>query len=264
MMLSQPNQATIDDNEAGLVPAFLFSQAPLNQDDQMAEAASTVRARFYADAIENPKRSKEAGRPMFDDVEMVEFLFLDDRNTRFVAPADERSRGNGPTYAERYPREYEAFKRGAARAATGTPLEHWPILTTSRVHELKALGILSVDELADASEGIIRNIGRDGRTLQEQARAFIGTAKDGAGTAAMAAELQKLRAQVEALSMASAPAPMPAAMPEPEPESVDINDASDEQLKRFIKDRTGEAPRGKISRDTLMKRVSDLAEQEAA
>lgn len=228
----------------------------------MADAAPTVRARFFADAIENPKRTKEAGRPMFDDVEMVEFLFLDDRNTRFVALADERSRGNGPTYAERYPREYEAFKRGAARAATGTPLEHWPILTTSRVHELKAMGILSVDELADATEGVIRNIGRDGRTLQEQARAFIGTAKDGAGTAALAAEVEKLRAQVAALS--SGPAPMPVATPEPTPESVDINDASDEQLKRFIKDRTGEAPRGNISRDTLMKRAADLAEQEAA
>lgn len=228
----------------------------------MADAAPTVRARFFADAVENPKRTKEAGRPMFDDVEMVEFLFLDDRNTRFVAPADERSRGNGPTYAERYPREYEAFKRGAARAATGTPLEHWPILTTSRVHELKAMGILSVDELADATEGVIRNIGRDGRTLQEQARAFIGTAKDGAGTAALAAEVEKLRAQVAALS--SAPAPMPVSTPEPTSESVDINDASDEQLKRFIKDRTGEAPRGNISRDTLMKRAADLAEQEAA
>lgn len=228
----------------------------------MADAAPTVRARFFADAIENPKRTKEAGRPMFDDVEMVEFLFLDDRNTKFVAPADERSRGNGPTYAERYPREYEAFKRGAARAATGTPLEHWPILTTSRVHELKAMGILSVDELADATEGVIRNIGRDGRTLQEQARAFIGTAKDGAGTAALAAEVEKLRAQIAALS--TPPPPMPVPAPEPTPESVDINDASDEQLKRFIKDRTGEAPRGNISRDTLMKRAADLAEQEAA
>jgi hypothetical protein len=244
------------------VPGFLISQAPLKQDDQMPEAAPTVRARFFADAIENPKRSKEAGRPMFDDVEMVEFLFLDDRNSRFVAIASERSRSNGPTYAEQYPREYEAFKRGTARAATGTPLEHWPILTTSRVHELKAMGILSVDELADATEGVIRNIGRDGRTLQEQARAFIGTAKDGAGTAALAAEVEKLRAQVAALS--GGPAPMPVATPEPTPESVDINDASDEQLKRFIKDRTGEAPRGKISRDTLMKRAADLAEQEAA
>jgi hypothetical protein len=48
-------------------------------------------------------------------------------------------------------------------------------------------------------------------------------------------------------------------------QTVDINDATDEQLKQFIKEQTGAAPRGNPSRETLLARVAELAQpQEAA
>ena len=225
------------------------------------DAKSTVRARFFREAVQNDAKTTLEGRPIFDDVEFVEFIYPGDRLQRLVAPAHEvPSQKTGMSYAQMYHRQYDAFKRGDARAVSGTPLEAWPVITASRCAELKASNILSVDELAGVSDAIVSRLGPGSRELREQARAFIESAKGGAATSAMAIEIARLKSMVERLSEQSNPAPAPV-----EKTEKPIADCTDDELKAFIKERTGEAPRGNINRSTLEERATALVtEKEAA
>ena len=74
---------------------------------------------FYMGTRENPVKTREMGRPIFDDVEMVRITIPGDRLTNFVDEVSDEHRN-------RWPDHYAAFKRGELRASTGTPLEHWP------------------------------------------------------------------------------------------------------------------------------------------
>lgn len=116
--------------------------------------------------IENKAKSREAGRPIFEDQEYVEIIIPGSKNERPVRKVREQDK-------ERWPDEYSRFKQGQEVAQDGTPLEQWPRMTRSRVHELKAVGIFSVDDLASLNEANFPNVGPDARELKEKAQAFL-------------------------------------------------------------------------------------------
>lgn len=210
----------------------------------------TARPRFYMDAVQNPALSEKEGRPIFEDKEYVEILIPGDKLLTWVGEVDDPTR-------HRFPEHYAAFKRGEMRAVVGTPLEAWPPLTKARVAELKAAGILSVEEYANVPDNVLGKLGMGARDEREKARAFIDAAKGGAQTAAMASEIAQLRAMVEQLSGKTAAPAVP-------PADKSIEDCTDAELKEFIRRETGEGVRGNPSRETLLKRVSDLAEAKQA
>lgn len=213
----------------------------------------TARPRFYMQAVENKVRSAEEGRPIFDEREMVEVAIPGDKLTKWVGYVTDVER-------QRWPDAYTAFKRGEERAASGTPLEQWPVITRGRVAELKGLNILSVEELAGLPDSTLTRLGMGARELREQARSFLETAKAGAGTAKIAADNAALKAQLEMMqkqiaSLMSQPAPAKEELAEARP----IEELSDAELKAYIKREAGEAPRGNPSRETLLERALEIA-----
>lgn len=214
------------------------------------EQKDVARPHFYMDAIQNKAKSEKEGRPIFDEKEMIEIRIPGDKLLTWVGEVEQKHR-------ERWPADYAAFKKGEARAAHGTPLDQWPNpeLTKSRVAELKALDILSVEELANLSDALLGKLGMGGRQLREAARSYISTAKDGAKESAMAARLAQLEEMVQRLSGAPAPEA---------PKEKTIEDCTDAELKEFIKRETGEPVRGNPSRETLITRAKAIAEKEAA
>lgn len=247
---------------------------------------NTCRARFFKSAVENPVKTKKAGRAMFDEVEMVTIVIPGDKLTKPTFEVTDKHRRN-------YPDDYAAFLRGEERAASGTPLEHWPIMTTSKVAELKAIGILSVDELADLSDSFLQQLGMGGRELREQARAFRTQAANGATEAAAAKENTILREQIELLKTqmaelsarsapslggSTAPAPVASVLgtdpatiatatgqthPSTDPASTGpdkaIEDCSADELKAYIKRETGAPVLGNPSLETLVARAKEVA-----
>ena len=239
----------------------------------MAENRS-VNVRFFLEGILNEAETEKQGRPIYSDVEMCEITSPGDRLTRFHIPALEKSLfvrdggvGRHISRAEMFHEEYAAFKRGEARAAMGTPLEAWPILTKSRVLELKALGFLSVDDVAAASDSVLPRMGMGSRELREQARAYIDAAKGGAETQAMASKIAQLEAMLERIAgrvdvpPVAEPIAAPVAVePAPERQEKAIADCSDDELKAFIKERSGEGVRGNPRRETLVAKATELAQ----
>lgn len=222
------------------------------------EQQDTARPRFFMEPVENVALSKKEGRPIFEDTEMVELKQPGDKHWSWVGRVDEP----GLNIRQRFPQHYEAFKRGEQRAAIGTPLEAWPLLTKSRVMELKAANVMTVEELAQVPDNVLGKLGMNSRQEREQAKAWIDSAKGNAATSAMAAELAQLREMVEKLSGGAIQQPAAISAP-PQQQEKTLEDCTDAELKEYIKRETGEYVRGNPSRDTLMARAASLAKADA-
>lgn len=170
-----------------------------------------IGVRFFIDTIRNPAKSADAGRPIFDEREMVEVLIPGDKNFRPVFPAHdlaEMEDGKGRqsrTWAEKYFEAYREFRSGNDRSSSGTPLDELAWLSRARVSELRALGIDSVEQLASLSDRNRSRLGPDARDLMARAQAYIDAAADAATPAKLAAENAEMKdrlAQMEAMMLA--------------------------------------------------------------
>lgn len=221
----------------------------------MSNEQDTARPRFFMKAVENKAKSTEEGRPVFDEREMVEIRIPGDRLATHVNYVLDEHR-------QRWPDHYSAFKRGEARAASGTPLEHWPQMTTGRVASLKALGVLSVEELSNLPDNMLPSLGMGARELREQARAYLAAAQDGAAASRAAAENADLRAQMERMQK-QMEALLGATTAPVDVSDRAIEDLSDDELKAYIKRETGDGVRGTPTRQTLIDKATALAMRES-
>ncbi len=209
---------------------------------------------FKTIAVQDEQASKKEGRPIYNDLEVVEVRIAGDRNYAPVFPAHSmwmRVDGNPMTYADRWPDAYARFAAGREQIANGTPLSELPFLTEAKRAELRALKVYTAEALASLEGKQLLALGPEARELKNQATAYLGAAGGSAKTVALAAEVEALRAELAA--MRSQPATFEQALP-PEP----AQDDEKEQLKQLIADRTGARPRGNPSVETLREMLADM------
>jgi hypothetical protein len=215
-----------------------------------------VVPRFYIHTTENKAKSKLAGRPIFDDMEVVEVRFAGNRQTVSVFPAhaicgqiqDEDGDYRPTTYAERWPDQYKRFKAKQQQVAAGTPVDELPFLTQAKRSELKALSIYTAEALAALDGQELKNLGQGGRELKNQAQAYLDRAAGSADVTKMAAELLELRQLVAELRTDKAPAT-----------ASEFEAWEDTQIKDWIEEKIGERPKGNPSHATLVKRADEIA-----
>ncbi len=221
-----------------------------------APTDNLVIPRFYSDAVENKAKSREAGRPIFDDRELVEVRFAGNRQTVSVFPAhaicgeiqDEDGDTRPITYAERWPDQFRRYKAKQQQVAAGTPVDELPFLTQSKRSELKALSIYTAEALAALDGNELKNIGQGGRDLKNQAQAYLDNAAGSADVTKMAAELIELRQQLQELRA----------------EKVGVSESQfatwqPDQIKDWIEEQIGERPKGNPNLATLIRRADEIA-----
>lgn len=204
----------------------------------------------------NEAKSREAGRPIFDDMEVVEVRFAGDRNKISVFPAlaicgevqDENGDTRKITYAERWSAQYQRFKAKAQQIAEGTPVDELPFLTQAKRAELKALSIYTAEALAALDGQPLKNLGQGGRDLKNQAQAYLDNASGSANVTKMAAELEELRRTVAELRADKAPA-----------SDSQFSSWTSDQIKDWIEEKISERPKGNPSHATLVKRADEIA-----
>ena len=212
--------------------------------------------RFYMGLIQNELKSKEAGRPIFDDIEMLEIKWAGNTKSELHAPANDRCDRplRNPENNDRYyvkwkdhpdfAKAYEAFKAGQGGAVHGTPLSELPFLTEGRRAELRAINIHSAEQLASLTGAQIGKYGFGMGDLCKQAQNYLERAK---GTELdvkherekdeMRAEMAALRAQMDMLLSGSAPTPKAvasSAAPKAAPSPFDAWEPDD--IRSWIKD----------------------------
>lgn len=228
--------------------------------DPMNNPDLTLGVEFFVKAVENARKSAEAGRPIFDDKEYVRIRFPADNKRELVAPAHEvhyvSHARRQMTYAERFAPVYQKFKDDGSHFVQGTPLSEAPFLTESRRSELRALNVQTVEQLANLPEPARKRLGMGSMDLVEKAKAYLATASDSAEVVALRRELDELRALMAGQNAVEA---APAADP--------YDGFEDEDLKNMIRDAGGTVPSGRAGRATLVKALEDIRaakEHEAA
>lgn len=219
---------------------------------------------FYTTTVENPIKTKEAGRPIFDEIEMVEVRLAGERNFNPHFPAHSmwvREGGEEITYAMRWADEYQRFKADPNhQTASGTPLEELTFLTAARRSELKALKIYTVEALAALEGPNLKVLAGEGYKLKEQAQAYLEKSRYHAGSSAVAEENAQLRAQLDEVMRQIAEMKGAAASPAYSAVSNDPYEGlSDEDLKEKIANlNEGRRPKGNPSRATLVGMLNEL------
>jgi hypothetical protein len=146
------------------------------------EADKALLVRFFTSPIQSEAKSVEAGRPIFDDTEMIEIRVRGTKDNVVQRPVRQDDK-------VRFRDAYRAHKDGAKLLESGTPLSQWPVMSGSQVEELKYMGFVTVEQLAIASDSTVGGI-PGLLTLKQKANAFLEFSKG-------AAPLEQLSKRVE-------------------------------------------------------------------
>ena len=176
------------------LPAIGGANVTIDMDGQqrLAEMNKGVTPVFFMEPVQNPAKTAEAGRPIFDQEERVRLFVAGDQFNQVVHPVSQELR-------ERFPEQYRAWKeKKTEMTITGTPLRQWPLLSAHHVAEFEALKIFTVEALSSLPESALSRM-QDMREWRAKAEAWLGSAKDGAFAVKLAEENEKLKDNVAAL-----------------------------------------------------------------
>lgn len=237
---------------------------------QVAKQAGQVTAIFRRPKDEELRidkyQSAKQGRTVYVDEVMCEVRIPADNGRRPVFPAEavwKKVQGRPITYRERFPKAWDAFKRGEAPLVEGTPIEVMP-LTPAKKAELKALAIYSVEQLAALDVNAITKMGPGGRDLVEQAKTFLKS--QDIKPQVLAAENEELKRRIAALEAAMTGATGAHQHPEIVGDhthydtTVSLANKSADELKEFIRSKNGgKMPPGNHSHQGLVQLAQSLA-----
>ena len=126
-------------------------------------------ARFYIHPALQGDESAKAGRQIYKDVVYVEIFIKGAMKSTFSRPMREGDK-------EDFPSSWKAFRDNNEEMTEGTPLKFLPGIGPSAELEFKAMGIRTIEDLANLAEMAIDNI-RGGRTLKKKAIAYLAAAE---------------------------------------------------------------------------------------
>jgi len=159
-------------------------------EDQQSEADKKLFVRFFTEAVQSEFKSIEAGRPIFDDVSMIEIMYPGSRNTT-VGIAHEG-------YRQRFPKQWAQYERKMEQTQSGTPLSEVSWLTVSQIAEMKAVNLHTVEQLAGMPDNVANKF-MNHHALKQQAQAFLDKAAGAAPMLKMQAELSSRDEQIAQL-----------------------------------------------------------------
>jgi len=153
---------------------------------------SGIYPKFYLKSVQHTAASREAGRPIFRDIEWVDIIIAGDKNcmpSRKVSDADRL----------RFPVQYNAFQKNQEAPLEGTPLKEWAILTPAQVSELNYLNFYTVESIAEMPDTALQTIGLGGRELKNKAIEWLKSAENGAVSQKLIDENAQLRQDIDML-----------------------------------------------------------------
>lgn len=146
---------------------------------------SKLYVRFFSDILPDPDASAATGIRKFRDAVMIQIMVPGDKRNIVIREAREEDK-------QRFPEIYRRFEEGAGEALDGFPLSQWPMATRAMVEELKYLGFITVEHVANATDQACgKHPGL--RELKRRAEAWLKAQRDAAPIEQMSAQLEKLQ-----------------------------------------------------------------------
>lgn len=237
---------------------------------------------FYKGAQLNQGKTSSQGRPIYDDVEMVRIQWAGNTKSELHAPANDRSDRpivNPEDRSKVWPKwkdhpdfakAYAAFKAGEASTINGTPISELPFLTDARRLELKAINILSAEQLANLDSQAVQKLGMGIAQLKQQAKAYLERAAGAAVDAKHEAERLAMQQQIDELrALLTKPTDAPAIAKATATKEISATSTSpfqgwdDPDIRNWLKeaDPTAPAPHNRCSHATLVKMADEANER---
>ncbi len=160
------------------------------EDNQQSEADKKLLVVFYKDTVKNEPKSIEAGRPIFDEIDLVKIITPGSRDT-FVGDAT-------PQYQERFPQQWARYKAGRDQNTSGTPLNLLPWLSIGQIAEFAAVGCHTIEHLVGMPDAMSQKF-MGHHAIRQKAQQYLDAANAAAPTMKMQAELQKRDEQIAEL-----------------------------------------------------------------
>ena len=157
------------------------------EDQRAYEYDSKLFVHFYKDAIHNEIKSLDAGRPIYDEVDLV----------KIMVPGSKDSVVEKVNYGHerRFPKQWAQYKAHMDQSVSGTPLEEVPWLTVAQRAELKAINVRSVEQIVGMADNLAQNfMGFHG--LKQRAQVYLDAAAGNAPLERLNAELAKRDDQI--------------------------------------------------------------------
>lgn len=131
--------------------------------------------RFYKKPVHNPRKSKEAGRHMYDPVDYV-----------YIQQPGERDNTDRPVHdgdKYRFPRQWAQYQKNVDQHPEGTPLNVLFVEPNEVAIPpyLNGMGIYTVEQLESLSANAIGNVGLGGQDWVNKAKGFLEYASKGRG-----------------------------------------------------------------------------------
>lgn len=163
---------------------------------------------FEQRAEEDRAKTIEANQMVFKDVDYAIIYRAGSKDsvekvaTEWLEHIEKQSREQPPAFppdwVSAYKQRYKEWKAGQEMTPMGFPIRQWAVLTKAQAENLVLARILTVEDLACATEEMIQKIGLGGRALKEKAVAWLESNKGNKGEelAALRAENADLKAMV--------------------------------------------------------------------
>jgi len=156
--------------------------------------AENLQVRFWMDAYENPIKTREAGRKVYDTVPWCEIRVPGEVDT-VIGPVAKMH----PDPRNRFPMAWAQFQKdNTTEGLVGTPLKMVPWLERGDVETLLYSGVKTLEQLAGLSDGTLSNIS-GALGLRTKARDFIKAAQDAAPMEHLSEELAKRDLEIDGL-----------------------------------------------------------------
>jgi len=150
-----------------------------------------VYAEFLIHPRLNTAKTKKEGRPIYDDVPYVRIMAAGDKDNIVMRPVRDSDK-------MRFPQQWAQFQNKEEQVQEGTPLTEWAGISRSQAEELKAMGIRTVEALAQCPDTAIQRI-MGGNGMKQKAKAYMEDAKLLVPIERLNKENQDLRAELESL-----------------------------------------------------------------
>lgn len=148
---------------------------------------------FRREAVHNEHKSMEAGRPIYDTVEMLQIIIPGD-------PGNSPLRRVSEPDKIRFADAYERFKKEEEMSFDGTPVDVWNRLEVKQVAALKHMGFFTVESIANVSDANVGKLGMGGYMLRDMAKAFVEASKIGGVPERLVQENARMRSDMDRLT----------------------------------------------------------------
>ncbi len=161
---------------------------------------------FYKRNKQSKAKTREAGRPIVEEVDYVKLKAPGDRLQEVDRPVRDSDKRT-------HPMAWAAYQNGLSQdAVEGTPLSAWGGISPSRVEELAFFKIKTVEHLAAVSDGNLQQMGPTARRERQRAQEYLDASKSNAPLMRLQGELEEKDKRLAALEAQMARMNSPAAV----------------------------------------------------